>query len=269
MPRAELTLFAHIASRPEAEIDLAQTALLVAEDEYPGLDVAAYIERIDGYGAATREVLLALDKPGDRRSTARLERALDFVYRELGFAGNASDYYDPRNSWLNDVLDRKVGIPITLAVVLLEIFARAGVEAAGVSFPGHFLVRSPGPYGAALRRSFRRENPHARGAARAPRPRRRRPERPRSAPARACGQETGARAYAAQPPRHFRRTWRPYSPARRARAPGDPHAQRRFKARNNEPRWRVPLATVQATNTQLRADCETRTTTFGDSDLHA
>jgi regulator of sirC expression with transglutaminase-like and TPR domain len=147
MPRAELTLFAHIASRPDDELDLAQASLLIAEDEYPGLDVAAYIERLDGYGARTRELLLDLDKPGDRRSEARLERALDFVYRELGFAGNASDYYDPKNSWLNDVLDRKVGIPITLAVVLLEIFARAGVEAAGVSFPGHFLVRSPGPSG--------------------------------------------------------------------------------------------------------------------------
>jgi regulator of sirC expression with transglutaminase-like and TPR domain len=147
MPRAELTLFAHVAARPDAEIDLAQAALLIAEDEYPGLDVAAYIERLDRIGATAREQLLDLDKPGDRRTTARLERVLAFVYRELGFAGNASDYYDPRNSWLNDVLDRKVGIPITLAVVLLEIFARAGVEAAGVSFPGHFLVRSPGPSG--------------------------------------------------------------------------------------------------------------------------
>jgi len=147
MPRAELTLFAHVAARPDAEIDLAQAALLIAEDEYPGLDVAAYIERLDAIGAAAREQLLELDKPGDRRSPARLERVLAFVYRELGFAGNATDYYDPRNSWLNDVLDRKVGIPITLAVVLLEILARAGVEAAGVSFPGHFLVRSPGPTG--------------------------------------------------------------------------------------------------------------------------
>jgi len=147
MPRAELTLFAHVAARPDAEIDLAQAALLIAEDEYPGLDVAAYIEQLDTIGAAAREQLLELDKPGDRRSTARLERVLAFVYRELGFAGNATDYYDPRNSWLNDVLDRKIGIPITLAVVLLEILERAGVEAAGVSFPGHFLVRSPGPTG--------------------------------------------------------------------------------------------------------------------------
>ncbi len=147
MPRAELTLFAHVASRPDAEIDLAQAALLIAEDEYPGLDVAAYVERLDAMGEAARARLLDVDKPGDRRSPARLERVLGFIYRDLGFAGNATDYYDPRNSWLNDVLDRKTGIPITLAVVVLEILARAGVEAAGVSFPGHFLVRSPGPMG--------------------------------------------------------------------------------------------------------------------------
>jgi regulator of sirC expression with transglutaminase-like and TPR domain len=147
MPRAELTLFAHVAARPENEIDLAQAALLIAEDEYPGLDVASYVDRLDTMGAAARALLVDVDKPGDRRTQERLERVLAFVYRELGFSGNATDYYDPRNSWLNDVLDRKTGIPITLGVVLLEIFARAGVEAAGVSFPGHFLVRSPGPSG--------------------------------------------------------------------------------------------------------------------------
>src|SRR5690242_11103954 len=103
MARAELTLFAHIASRPDDEIDLAQAALLIAEDEYPGLDVAAYVERLDAIGDAARARLSDLDKPGDRRAFhgARLERVLAFVYRDLGFAGNATDYYDPRNSWLN------------------------------------------------------------------------------------------------------------------------------------------------------------------------
>jgi regulator of sirC expression with transglutaminase-like and TPR domain len=147
MPRAELTLFAHVASRPDAELDLAQAALLIAEDEYPGLDVAAYVEGLDRLGEMARARLVDVDKPGDRRFPARLERVLSFMYREQGFHGNAVDYYDPRNSWLNDVLDRRTGIPITLAVVLLEICARAGVEAAGVSFPAHFLVRSPGPRG--------------------------------------------------------------------------------------------------------------------------
>ena len=147
MPRAELTLFAHVAARPDAELDLAQAALLIAEDEYPGLDIAAYVERLDAFGEAARARLADVDKPGDRRTQLRLERVLAYVYRELGFHGNHVDYYDPRNSWLNVVLDRRTGIPITLAVVLLEILGRAGVEAAGVSFPGHFLVRSPGPSG--------------------------------------------------------------------------------------------------------------------------
>ncbi|MDB4970724.1 MAG: hypothetical protein JWN44_6413 [Myxococcales bacterium] len=148
MPRAELTLFAHIASRPDGEIDLAQASLLIAEDEYPGLDVAAYIDQLDKLGEAAAARVLEVDKPGDRRTmSARLERVLDYIYKEVGFHGNAVDYYDPRNSWLNDVLDRKMGIPITLAVVVLEICGRAGVEAAGVSFPGHFLVRAPGPNG--------------------------------------------------------------------------------------------------------------------------
>lgn len=147
MARAELTLFAHVAARPDAEIDLAQAALLIAEDEYAGLDVAAYVEKLDRFGDGARRLLVDVDKPGDRRSVVRLERVLRYVYGELGFHGNAVDYYDPRNSWLNDVLDRRTGIPITLAVVLLEVLHRAGVEAAGVSFPGHFLVRTPGPSG--------------------------------------------------------------------------------------------------------------------------
>src|SRR4051812_9610051 len=108
MARAELTLFAHIASRPEGEIDLAQASLLIAEDEYPGLDVAAYIEQLDKLGEAAAARVMEVDKPGDRRTmTARLERVLAYIYREVGFHGNAVDYYDPRNSWLNDVLDRK------------------------------------------------------------------------------------------------------------------------------------------------------------------
>jgi hypothetical protein len=79
MPRAELTLFAHVAARPDDEIDLAQAALLIAEDEYPGLDVAAYIEQLDTIGAAARGQLLELDQRGDRRSTARRVRVLAFV----------------------------------------------------------------------------------------------------------------------------------------------------------------------------------------------
>jgi regulator of sirC expression with transglutaminase-like and TPR domain len=134
VPTADLALFAHVVSRPEDELDLAQAALLIAEPEYPGLDLPHYLDRLDRLAAAARE-RIASGQP-DLTSIAR------FLHEELGFHGNAEDYYDPRNSYLNEVLDRRTGIPITLALVLLEVARRAGVTASGVSFPGHFLVRS-------------------------------------------------------------------------------------------------------------------------------
>lgn len=141
MPSPSLTLFAHVAARPDAEIDLAEAALLIAETEYLGLDIARYTGILDDLGrTASRIVAEPSDRPG-------IERVLRFLYEEAGFKGNADDYYDPKNSFLNDVLDRRTGIPITLALVITEVCKRAGVEAQGVSFPGHFLVRSPAPNG--------------------------------------------------------------------------------------------------------------------------
>ena len=141
MPSPSLTLFAHVAGRSDTELDLAEASLLLAEPEYPGLDVAHYIGLLDELGRAASAML---QKPSDRPS---IERVLRFLYEESRFRGNSDEYYDPRNSFLNEVLDRKTGIPITLAVVILEVCKRAGVEAQGVSFPGHFLVRSPAPNG--------------------------------------------------------------------------------------------------------------------------
>src|SRR5262245_21062648 len=103
----DLALFAHVVARPEAEVDLAQAALLIAEPEYPGLDVAGYLDRLDGLADEARRHLPIATVPG-------LARVL---HDELGFSGNAEDYYDPRNSYLNEVIDRRTGIPITLAVV--------------------------------------------------------------------------------------------------------------------------------------------------------
>jgi regulator of sirC expression with transglutaminase-like and TPR domain len=140
--RAELTLFAHVATRPEAELDLADAALLIAEAEYPGLDIPLYRDRLRALGEEARRRLAGAAPPS---SAVDVSRAL--VYRELGFRGNADDYYDPRNSFLNDVLDRRVGIPITLALVLVETLRGAGASAHGVSFPGHFLVRADAPRG--------------------------------------------------------------------------------------------------------------------------
>jgi len=142
-------LFAHLADRPDEELDLAQAALLIAEQEYAGLDVAGFLEQLDALGAEARQRVADVTKPGPREPQAeeRLRRVLRFLYEERGFHGNHDDYYDPRNSYLNEVLTRRTGIPITLAVVLIEVLHRSEVEAAGVSFPGHFLVRVPGARG--------------------------------------------------------------------------------------------------------------------------
>jgi regulator of sirC expression with transglutaminase-like and TPR domain len=144
---ASLRLFSHLAARPEADLDLARAVLLLAEPDYPGLDVGAYLERLDELGALARARLFGAGRTpvGDSVSVPpRVGPLLSFLYGELGFHGNATDYYDPRNSFLNEVLDRRTGIPITLALVLVEVARRAGLVAQGVGFPGHFLVRFDG-----------------------------------------------------------------------------------------------------------------------------
>ncbi len=140
--RLTLTLFAHVCARPEAELDLAEAALLIGEIGTPGLDVTRHMAILDDLGRG------ALAKvAGASSEEARLERAVRYVYEDAGFRGNDGDYYDPGNSFLGDVIDRRTGIPITLAVVLIELCRRAGVEVRGVSFPGHFLVRFDTPRG--------------------------------------------------------------------------------------------------------------------------
>lgn len=136
--RVDLTLFAHIVSQPEADLDLAQAALLIAEAEHPNLDIPRYLRRLDELGAQARRRASAAAAP---EGGVAIQTVLALLYQELGFRGNTDEYYDPRNSYLNEVLDRRTGIPITLAVVLLEVARRAGIEAQGIAFPGHFLVR--------------------------------------------------------------------------------------------------------------------------------
>jgi regulator of sirC expression with transglutaminase-like and TPR domain len=116
-------------------IPLAEAALWIAAEEYPALDVEEYLDRIDELAERARERI-------DPYPLAeRIARFNHLLFRELGFAGNRENYDDPRNSFLNEVLDRKVGIPITLAMVYTEIGARIGLPVVGVGFPGHFLVR--------------------------------------------------------------------------------------------------------------------------------
>jgi regulator of sirC expression with transglutaminase-like and TPR domain len=141
--RADLTLFAHLVKRPDADMDLGQAALLVAEADGPGVDIVESVARLDALGEAAHERLGAAPRD-DGENERALKQLLDFLYRAEKFCGNVEDYYDPRNSYLDQVLERRVGIPISLAVVLLEVARRAGVTARGVSFPGHFLVRAPG-----------------------------------------------------------------------------------------------------------------------------
>ena len=135
--RPDLALFAHFVGRSEGDLDLAQAALLIAEPEYPGLDIPRYLGVLDDLGAQARRAI------GDESGLEAMRRLLELLYEHLGFHGNDEDYEDPRNSFLNEVLERRTGIPITLAVVLIETARRAGLAAQGVSFPGHFLVRLP------------------------------------------------------------------------------------------------------------------------------
>ena len=126
-----------LMQRPEEELNLAEAALLMAADEYPGLDVAVYLHRLDELAAGVRGRL-----PTQPTFEDTLVALNDFLFEEQGFSGNTDDYYDPRNSFLNEVLDRKLGIPITLCILYIEIGRRLGLALQGLSFPGHFLVKT-------------------------------------------------------------------------------------------------------------------------------
>ena len=128
--------FRDILSRPDAAVDLAEASLLIACEEYPELDVPAYLTRLEAMGSALRERLA--DEPRPERAVMALNR---YLFQEEGFHGNAEEYYDPRNSYLNEVLDRRMGIPISLSTVYMEVARRAGLRVEGVGMPGHFIVR--------------------------------------------------------------------------------------------------------------------------------
>jgi regulator of sirC expression with transglutaminase-like and TPR domain len=135
---AGLVAFSKLVSRRDDQIELARACLEIAEDAYPGLDVDGYVGEIERFAKRLR-TRFAPEAVAEDRVIALNE----FLFDDLGFGGNTDAYYDPRNSYLNEVIDRRTGIPITLAVLYMEIGRRIGLPFEGVSFPGHFLVRLP------------------------------------------------------------------------------------------------------------------------------
>ena len=128
--------FRQAVHRVETEIDLGRAALAIAASDYPNLDIDAYLSRIDGLAGAA-EARLAPDADVYRSITA-----LNYVlFKEHGFCGNREHYFDPKNSFLNEVLERKTGIPISLSVLYIEVARRIGLSLQGIGFPGHFLIK--------------------------------------------------------------------------------------------------------------------------------
>ncbi len=126
---------------PEIEdekIDLIRASLVIARTEYPHLEIEVYAARME---QLARRVAALVPEPDPRLAIAALNRVL---FEETSLRGNREDYYDPRNSFLNDVLDRGLGIPITLSIVYMEVAKRVGFSLAGVGMPGHFLLKHYG-----------------------------------------------------------------------------------------------------------------------------
>jgi regulator of sirC expression with transglutaminase-like and TPR domain len=120
----------------EERLDLARAALAIASSNYPNLDIADYLSRID------RLAMEVAERVGDETNVYRSIAGLnDTLFRRHGYRGDRAEYFDPRNSFLNEVMERKKGIPITLSVLYMEVAQRIGFPLHGVGFPGHFLVK--------------------------------------------------------------------------------------------------------------------------------
>ena len=128
--------FVRLADLPDGEIDLAEAALLIAATEYPDLDIEDQLAILDSLSGAARRRLTDESNP-----LSCINNLSEYLFDEVGFRGNVDDYYDPRNSFLNEVLRHHLGIPITLSLVCLEVGKRLGIPLVGVGLPGHFLLR--------------------------------------------------------------------------------------------------------------------------------
>src|SRR5436305_6455522 len=127
-----------LACDPTADVDLAELALLLAREEHADLDVESTLAEL---AAMAHDVRPRLRGP----LAARLAALTRYLFHELGFRGNLLNYYDPRNSYFNEVLDRRTGIPITLSVLAVAVGARAGLTVQGVGLPGHFIAKAVAP----------------------------------------------------------------------------------------------------------------------------
>jgi regulator of sirC expression with transglutaminase-like and TPR domain len=128
--------FAEIAALDEDALSLDRAALVMALEEYPDLDIPKYLRKIDVL-AARAEVLIGID----RMPVNVIESMNEALFVQEGLRGNSEDYYDPRNTYLNEVLDRKLGIPISLSLLYMEVAKRISFSIQGIGFPGHFLVK--------------------------------------------------------------------------------------------------------------------------------
>ncbi|WP_159016527.1 SirB1 family protein [Cognatiluteimonas profundi] len=154
--RAGMTLpdWNSLAGLDDDSVPLLATALLIARDEYPLLDAALYDALISSHSAHLRPEVDATDS-----FPLKMQAINRHLFDELGYAGNHDEYYDPRNSYLNEVFDRRLGNPISLALVQMEVARRLGLPLDGVSFPGHFLVRLPIDDGVLVMDPFNRGRP--------------------------------------------------------------------------------------------------------------
>ncbi len=129
------TALTRLRKEPDAALDVAEVALLLARDEYPALDVAGYLSELDALAHDLKHTLRG-------GLETRLDRLCRYLFHDLGFHGNAAEYYDPRNSYLNDVMDRRLGLPIALTALAMAVGKRVGMEIVGVGLPGHFVARA-------------------------------------------------------------------------------------------------------------------------------
>lgn len=128
--------FEELAKRTDDEIDVALGAALIAKDVYPDLQVGPLLAKLDELAHPLTSISMT-----EKGARGQADELAHYLYDACGFSGNEADYYDPKNSLLPDVLERRLGIPISLALVYTEVARRAGITARGVAFPGHFLVR--------------------------------------------------------------------------------------------------------------------------------